>query len=142
MTIFLDTNIVVALLNPDEQNHEWAVDQLASWRVAGPTIISDIVYCETSVTMESLEELDQALGALGLERMPESDPALFRAGRAYHSYKTANRGPKDGVLPDFLIGALAEVSEARLATDDIKRYRTYFPDLALVNPPRRQESAE
>ena len=45
MTTFLDTNIVIALLNPDDHFHGWAVENLKALRTDGPTIVSDIVYC-------------------------------------------------------------------------------------------------
>jgi predicted nucleic acid-binding protein len=38
------------------------------------------------------------------------------------------------VLPDFFIGAHAEVENLPLLTRDVRRYRTYFPTVALIAP--------
>jgi predicted nucleic acid-binding protein len=38
------------------------------------------------------------------------------------------------VLADFLIGAHASVLGLELLTRDVKRYRAYFPELALLTP--------
>jgi predicted nucleic acid-binding protein len=40
------------------------------------------------------------------------------------------------VLPDFFIGAHAAVSRIALLSRDARRYRTYFPTVALIAPDR------
>ncbi len=60
-------------------------------------------------------------------------PALFRAGKAFREYRRRG-GTKTGVPPDFFIGAHAEVAGLRLLTRDAGRYRSYFPDVALIAP--------
>jgi predicted nucleic acid-binding protein len=37
-------------------------------------------------------------------------------------------------LPDFFVGALAELMGWKLATRDMERYRLYFPDVELIEP--------
>jgi len=41
------------------------------------------------------------------------------------------------VLPDFFIGAHAEITRWSILTRDIGRYRTYFPDVDLIAPKRQ-----
>jgi len=38
------------------------------------------------------------------------------------------------VQPDFFIGAHAQVRGCPVLTRDVRRYRTYFPDVALIVP--------
>lgn len=135
MTTFLDTCAVIALLDETHQNHEWSVDEFQKCKQIGPAIICDIVYCEVSVGMATREALDEAIETLGIERISTPDDALFRAGKVFHHYKTANRGPKMGVLPDFLIGATAEAHGASLMTDNVRDYTRHFPTINFISPP-------
>jgi hypothetical protein len=43
-------------------------------------------------------------------------------------------GIRPGALPDFFIGAHADVEFLPRVTRDVKRYRTYFPTIALIAP--------
>jgi predicted nucleic acid-binding protein len=44
-------------------------------------------------------------------------------------------GAKTSPLPDFYIGAHAEVDGHTLVTRDAARYRTCFPNVVLIAPP-------
>jgi len=134
MTTFLDTNILISLLSEDDKFHHWSVGQFEQCKLKGPTLISDIVYCEFSIGMASKEDADVAVNRFALERFSGNDDALFRAGRAYKMYRN-NAGQKTNVLPDFIIGAIAEVSGAPLVTTNPKDFATYFPSVELIYPP-------
>jgi predicted nucleic acid-binding protein len=134
MTTFLDTNVLIAALNQDDPHHDWAVGQIEVSKSSGPAIVVDIVYCEFSMGMETQDHVDQAVDALGLERLAESDEALFLAGRAFQKYKRDNKGPKLNVLPDFLVGAVVEASGGRLVTANAQDYLGYFPDIQIIAP--------
>ena len=138
MTTFLDTNIVIALIDEGHTFNPAAVTRFEELKVDGPMIVSDIVYCEVSVAMDSREELDEAISSLGIDRIPSGDEALFRAGKAFKRYKDENKGPKLGVLPDFLIGALADAEGIRLWTTNSKDYVNYFPDVELIVPSKEE----
>jgi predicted nucleic acid-binding protein len=114
MTTFLDTNILIYLLDQNAPLHAWSETQLQQCKAAGPAIISDMVYCEFSVGMANQAAVDAAVSQLGLERMRGSDAALVRAGVAFKQYRTQNSGPKTNVLRDFIIGAIAQVADAPL----------------------------
>ncbi len=134
MTTLIDTNIIIAVLDPDEPLHHWAVENLERVKNDGPAIISDIVYCEASVAMISQEQMDEAVLRLGLDRITCSDAALFRAGKAFKKYRGENKGPKLGVLPDFIIGSLAETENLTLLTANPKDYVGYFEKIKIINP--------
>ncbi len=66
MTTFLDTNVLIYLLDPADDLHAWSVEQYSASQLRGPTIISDIVYCEFSAGMETKSKADEAITELGL----------------------------------------------------------------------------
>lgn len=134
MTTFIDSNVLIAILKNTEAIHEWAVKELENCKQAGPAIVSDIVYSEISVTFEDVEKVNAVITELGLTRYPTSEAALFRAGRAHLQYRK-NKGEKTGTLPDFFIGAIAEVEDAPILTNDVARFKTYFPTVRLITPP-------
>lgn len=136
MTTLLDTNVISALLKDEHVFHQWAVETLTERRLEGPTIISDIIYCEALMTFPSPHELNVALVGLGIERINTSDQAHFLAGRAYLEYKAQKHGQfKEGVLPDFIVGAIEVAEGIPLMTANPKDIITYFPAAMLLRPP-------
>ena len=103
----------------------------ASFR--GPLAINDVVYAELSVRFERIEDLDDVLDEAGITLAPIPRAALFLAGKVFQRYRAAG-GIRNGVLPDFFIGAHAAVAGLPLLTRDVQRYRTYFPSLSVIAP--------
>jgi predicted nucleic acid-binding protein len=61
-------------------------------------------------------------------------------GRAYRRYRLARKKSGGSTalpnpLPDFFIGAHAELMGWPLATRDTERFRLYFPSVELLEPP-------
>ena len=134
MTTLIDTNILVFLTDQESPLHNWSVEQLIECKSNGPAVISDIVYCEFSVGMISKNEVDEVIALFELERLRTPDSALFRAAMAFKEYRDKNKGPKTGVLPDYLIGAAAVSLNAPLLTSNPKDFVNYFPELSLICP--------
>ncbi len=95
--------------------------------------INAVILAELSVNYETLDELKGHLDAVGIVHKPIPEEAAFAAGHAFMKHRR-RRGIKTGVLPDFLIGAHAQASGYTLLTRDVARYKTYFPELALIHP--------
>lgn len=132
MTI-VDTNILSDVLSGDPNWLDWSAHALAAQSRAGRLRTTDVVYAELSMRMPSVAELDAFLEEMRVELDRTPRGALFRAARAYRRYR-ANAGTRTGVLPDFFIGAHAEVAGVPILTRDTRRYRTYFPEVALIAP--------
>lgn len=129
----VDSNILLDLVSKDSNWWQWSLGQLETLAQTGPLIINDIIYTETSIRYRTIEEVDAMLATAGVTLVPISPVALFRAGKAFVQYRKAG-GPRTSVLPDFFIGAHAEVERIRLLTRDARRYRSYFPDVTLIAP--------
>ncbi len=129
----VDTNVLLDVLSDDPNWRAWSVDRLEQRSSEGPLFINDVVYAELSSRFSIEDLLDRKVSELNvaLQRMPKH--ALFLAGHAYERYRRAG-GTRSGVLPDFFIGAHAQVAQWPLLTRDVGRYRTYFPDVELIAP--------
>jgi predicted nucleic acid-binding protein len=131
--ILVDTNVLLDLVTDDPDSSEWSLARLEEAALAGPILINDIVYAETSIRYDRIEDLDAMLAQATIEIAATPRSALFLAGKAFLRYRAAG-GTRTGVLPDFFIGAHAAVEGWPLFTRDAARYRRYFPKVALIAP--------
>jgi predicted nucleic acid-binding protein len=129
----VDTNVILDILTNDPTWAEWSIVALRRRTEHGPVLINEVVYAELAGQMLGEAQLNETLRALQvrLERTPQS--ALFLAATVFRRYRRGG-GVRTGVLPDFFIGANAEVARLPLLTRDIGRYRTYFPKITLIAP--------
>jgi len=91
------------------------------------------VYTEISIGFNRIEEVEKAIGQVGVKVLEIPREALFLAGKAFLDCRR-NKGTKSSTLPDFFIGAHAVVSSFDLITRDTERYSTYFPNVRLICP--------
>jgi predicted nucleic acid-binding protein len=132
--IFVDTNVLVDVASGDPDWVDWSIEALyAARRTHDKLIINAIVYSEFSIGFAEIGECDAALGDMDVELIDIPREAAFRAGEAFHAYRRRG-GARTSALPDFFIGAHASVSGAPILTRDVRRYRTYFPEVALFSP--------
>ncbi len=131
--IFVDTNILIDVVEDDVIWGDWSRQQLVAAAGLGEVAINDVVYSELAIGYQTLEDLDAMIARLGIVVASIPRVALFLAGKAYQRYR-ASGGIRTGVLPDFFLGAHALVAGSELITRDVHRYRTYFPGLALIAP--------
>jgi predicted nucleic acid-binding protein len=129
----VDTNVIVDILTFDPEWLDWSAGSLERCAASGPVLINEVVYAEMSVRATSEADLDQALSSLTIELTSTPKPALFVAGKAFNRYRSLG-GQRSGILPDFFIGAHAHVLGYPILTRDVRRYRTYFPDVPLITP--------
>jgi predicted nucleic acid-binding protein len=133
LTVLVDTNVILDVVTDDPVWATWSLGKLNGLSAIGDLAINDVIFAELAPGFDRFEELDELVEAMGLVVLPFSRDDLYLAGRAHHRYRQ-NDGTKQGVLPDFFIGAQAAVSELPLLTRDVRRFRTYFPTLELITP--------
>nr|WP_256476555.1 type II toxin-antitoxin system VapC family toxin [Siccirubricoccus soli] len=129
----VDTNLLIDLFEGDPRWAPWSAKALSEAAAVGPLLINDVVFAELSVGFSQYEACEVFLAELRIEVAPTPRAALFAAGKAFQAYRRQG-GSRTGVLPDFFIGAHAAVAGLPLLTRDPRRYRAYFPDLALIAP--------
>ena len=129
----VDSNVLVDVLTSDPKWFAWSADWLNRRAAAGPLYFNEITYSELAVKSTSEVDLDRALQDLGLRLNQIPKSALFLAGKVFGRYKGAG-GPRTSTLPDFFIGAHAQITGLPILTRDVRRYRTHFPDVKLIAP--------
>lgn len=131
--VLVDSNVLLDVLTADPAWGEWSAAALAAAADESTLAINPIVYAEVSIGFERIEDLDDALPADALQRLPLPWTAAFLAGKCFLAYRRAG-GDRRSPLPDFYIGAHAAVAGMTLLTRDAARYTTYLPKLRLIAP--------
>lgn len=135
MAFMFDSNVLLDIVTADGKWLAWSSDQFRRAARGGPVFINPIIYAELAPAFDSQAALDRWLQPNHFRRLPLPYEAGFRASRAFVEYRNRG-GAKSAPLPDFYIGAHADTAGFTLVTRDETRYRTYFPDLKLLTPPR------
>jgi predicted nucleic acid-binding protein len=130
----VDTNVLIDVLSNNPVWRLWSLERLETRSASGRLLINEVVYAELSLGFDTEEELDSAILELNVFLVWSPKSALFLAGQAFDQYRRAG-GARIGVLPDMFIGAHAQVARLPILTRDVRRYRTYFPEVELITPP-------
>ena len=131
--VLVDSNVLLDVITEDPQWNSWSSAILERTANRFPLIINPVVYGEVSVHFLRIEELDDALPRSMFTRAAIPFDAAFLAGKALLVYRRRG-GSRRSPVPDFFISAHAAIAGYQLLTRDVARYRTYFPELALIAP--------
>ena len=131
--VFIDSCILLDLFTDDPNWGDWSENILDQYSRTNTLYINSIVYTEVSIGFNKIEELEKAIEVLGIKVLEIPREALFLTGKAFLKYRK-NKGTKNSPLPDFFIGAHAAVSSFDLITRDIRKFKTYFPQIKLIHP--------
>lgn len=133
--VLVDTNILLDAATRDPVWFAWFSSKLAPVINAGEAAINPIIYSELAPGFASEHELDSTLLPPDcFHRLHLPYAAAFPAARAFIAYRKSG-GARTSPLPDFFIGAHAEVEGHTILTRDTARYRSYFPAVKLICPP-------
>lgn len=130
--VLVDSNVIIDIASDDPQWFEWSAGCLRRLK-RSRLLINPLILAEVSVLAENTEEAEALENRLGLHRAQLPWGAAFLAGQAFLRYRRAG-GNKTAPLPDFYIGAHAQVAGLTLLTRDARRYRDYFPEVRVIAP--------
>jgi predicted nucleic acid-binding protein len=128
----VDSSVLLDVLLRDERHSSKSKLALRQAHAEGSLIISETALAEVCPVLAE-DELVEALMDWNLIFVPSSKESAMLAGRMYSAYLRRG-GPRARVVPDFLIGAHANVHAVRLLARDRGFYRDYFKDLKLWDP--------
>lgn len=133
MAYLIDSCILLDVLTDDPQWADISQSLLDQHSQEDNLLINPIIYTEISIGYAKSTDLEKVMKIMSLtwEELPRE--SLFLTGKIFLSYRK-NRGNKIRPMPDFYIGAHAQVAQHTIITRDIARYHTYFPDVKLVTP--------
>lgn len=135
--IFLDSNILIDVFDSDQTWREWSDQAIEAASISDKLSVSLISVAEVAPRLGSLQKFNDNIGLLGAALQDISQEAAFLAGEAFGRYRKRRKSGGDSagsVLPDFLIGAQAQLMGATILTRDPRFYRAYFPDVPLISP--------
>lgn len=99
----------------------------------GSLCVCAVVVAELGRYFASEQDLREFLAACQIDHDPLSMEAALEAARIMRGY-ARNKGPRERVAPDFLIGAHAIQQADALLTTDAGFFRNYFAPLNVVTP--------
>jgi len=135
----LDTNVLIDGFDRNSPRHPWAWGIIRSAVLGEGAAVNPVVLAEYLTGEETPDTVIPRLAAFGIAILDLPSMAAPRCAEAYASYLENRRRqaaplvPKSP-LPDFFIGAHASILNLPLATADLDRYQTYFPEVGLIAP--------
>ena len=130
--ILVDSCVLIDVFDFDERWNEWSLASLNNCKSEGLRI-NAVVYAEVAPSFKNASQFDSTLAELDLVYSDINPAAAWRAAQAYEQYRQ-NKGVQKMILPDFYIGAQAEVMKWTVLTRDQSRFQTYFPGVRLIAP--------
>lgn len=129
----IDSNVLIDVIHEDPKWMSWSSDAIRRCLAKGRLAINPLIYAEVSAYFSSDRDADAVLPARLYERLELPYAAARSAALAFRRYRKAG-GTRPSLLPDFYIGAHADLIGCTLVSRDRARYKTYFPKLKLIAP--------
>ncbi len=132
MITAVDTSVLIAIAKGEPGAHRWT-DLLAAARADGELVICDVVAAEFFALLLDERRFQQSLSGLGIVFSAAALDAARLAGRIFRDYRRKG-GPREHLIPDFLVGAHAQRQADQIAAIDRGYLRAYFPRLRIITP--------
>jgi predicted nucleic acid-binding protein len=132
MRLALDTSVLLAIFNGEDGSRDW-LEALVRARRDHELVVCDVVSAELTPAFATRLDLDSALAKLGARFDPIGPSAAWLAGSTFRRYREEG-GPRQHLIPDFLVAAHAKTQATLLAAVDRGYLRRYFPEVDLLQP--------
>jgi predicted nucleic acid-binding protein len=137
--ILLDTNLIIDAHYGVGNDRIRAMNLISSAVTDSGAAINCVALAELYAGPRRGEDIEEDMRRAGVAILDVPIATAAICGRAYRRYRLARRRSGGGKapslpLPDFFIGAHAELMGWKLATRDVERYRIYFPAVELIEP--------
>ena len=137
--MLLDTNVLLYASETGSRYHHWARQTIAEAVSTEGAAINAVCLAEICVGEDDPTTTADRIRGWGVDVLDVPAAAAEVCAAAYRRYRDRRRqqsgkGSPRTPLPDFFIGAHAELMGWTLATVDTSRIRTYFPSVRLATP--------
>ncbi|MBV8199690.1 MAG: PIN domain-containing protein [Acidobacteria bacterium] len=137
--ILLDTNVLIYASTAGSPFLQWARRTIAEGVSEDRAAINAVSLAAICVGDAEPETVGDRIRSWGITVLDVPAAAAETCAKAYLQYRERRRtesgfGAPSQPLPDFFIGAHAQIMGWPLATVDAGRFRTYFPSVPLVTP--------
>jgi predicted nucleic acid-binding protein len=132
--VLVDANVLLDILTADSLWLERSSAELRQAKAGGAILVNPIICAEIAPAFDfDWPRIDEWLARAGIIKEALPFAAAVVAAAAHREYRQRG-GTRTSPLPDFFIGAHAEVEGHALLTRDAARYRSYFPRVPLISP--------
>ncbi len=131
--ILVDSSVLIDLIERSPEWCAWSAEQLYAAMQRDRVGINAIILAEVSRSFDGFEAQNAFLQTTGIVYLHIPAAAAYAASAAHRTYRAAG-GSRAATLPDFFIGAHAQVEGYTLMTRDAKRMLTYFPHVPVLSP--------
>ncbi|MCY4509722.1 MAG: PIN domain-containing protein [Acidobacteria bacterium] len=137
--MLLDTNVLIYASQSRASHHEWARSTVAQAVSTEGAAVNAVCLAEICVGERDPAAAAARIRGWGVQVLDVPVAAAEACAAAYRLYRERRRQQSGGdspltPMPDFFIGAHAQVMGWTLATADTARFKTCFPAVRLVTP--------
>ncbi|MEX0790521.1 MAG: type II toxin-antitoxin system VapC family toxin [Actinomycetota bacterium] len=132
MVTAIDTNVLSDVFRRDPQHYDQSAATLRLALNEGAVVACEVVWAEISAAFAASNDAENAMNQLRIDYDTLDLPSSLRCGEAWRRYRKTG-GSRSRLIADFMIASHAIHRTDRLLTRDRGFYRTYFPDLVLMD---------
>jgi len=133
MITAVDANVVLDILVGSEEEIATSYAALQSALQSGKLVMSAVSYAEVAARFPLKSKADDFFNLLNCTIQALDEESAFIAGQFARQYRLRG-GSRKRILPDFLIGAHAQLHADRILTNDKRFFGSNFPKLKAVSP--------